>query len=415
MIRIGIVGCGRILAAHLRGYRKWRVAGVDDFEISALCARKVSDALGYVKRGGGFPQRRAVSDTPGDPLAVGEEYLSDFQHEVDVEIFTDYRKMIASGPIDAVNDFTTHGMHHLVASEAFANGKHLMSQKPLAVTMRAARRMCQEAAKAGVTFGVFENMRNKLATRHLRWAFSPEGPCGEVQMVYFGNAGTWWSPDRIVAETPWRHKLVEGGGSSLDLGVHLFDMIRYVGGEVKEVTARTVIVEPVRYTRGECSEILEQVRCDADDSYYASFLTEAGASGSIFGSWAGHGEGTLVGEGPVWYGTKGRVTGDRVKLDGQEGQSLAALYARDASKERKERDSPRGMTDDFALAQGDWLDAIRRGGQPETSGEEGLRDLACAYALVESAKAGRAVRVEEVLSGELEDYQEVINAHFRIG
>ena len=125
MIRIGVVGCGRILAAHLRGYRRLREAGVDDFEITALCARKEADALGYVKRNGGFPQRKAVSDTPGDPLAVGEEYLSDFQPGVDVEIFTDYRKMIASGPVDAVNDFTTHGMHHLVAAEAFAHGKHL--------------------------------------------------------------------------------------------------------------------------------------------------------------------------------------------------------------------------------------------------------------------------------------------------
>jgi len=305
-------------------------------------------------------------------------------------------------------------MHHLVGAEAFAHGKHLLSQKPLAVTIKAARRMCELAEEAGVSFGVFENMRNKLATRHLRWAFGEGRPCGEVQMVYFGNVGTWWAPVRIVAETPWRHKLVEGGGISLDLGVHLFDMIRYVGGEVRNVTARTAVVEPVRYTRGEGGEILDQVECDADDSYYASFETEAGASGSLFGSWAGHGTGTLVGEGPVWYGTKGRVTGDTVHLDGEEGQSLEALYARDASAEQKEKDSPLGMTDDFALSQGDWLDAIRSGGQPETSGGEGLKDLACAFALVESAVAGRTVDVEEVLSGVLCEYQKPIDAHFGI-
>ena len=100
---------------------------------------------------------------------------------------------------------------------------------------------------------------------------------------YFGNAGTWWSPDQIVAETPWRHKLVEGGGIALDLGVHLFDMIRYVGGEVKDVSARTAVVEPVRYTRGEDGGVLDQVECDADDSYYASF--ENGGRGEWFGLW----------------------------------------------------------------------------------------------------------------------------------
>ena len=104
MIRIGIVGCGRILAAHLEGYRILREAGVDGFAITALCARRADDALGYVKRGEGPPQRRAVSAIPGDPLAVGDQYLSDFQPGTRVEVFTDYREMIASGRVDAVTD-----------------------------------------------------------------------------------------------------------------------------------------------------------------------------------------------------------------------------------------------------------------------------------------------------------------------
>ena len=44
MIRIGIVGCGRILAAHIEGYKILREAGVDNFEITALCSRKAGDA-----------------------------------------------------------------------------------------------------------------------------------------------------------------------------------------------------------------------------------------------------------------------------------------------------------------------------------------------------------------------------------
>lgn len=412
MIRIGIIGCGRILAAHLEGYRILREAGVDNFEITALCSRKAEDAQGYVKRGEGPPQRKPVSDIPGDPLAVGDQYLSDFQPDTEVEVFTDYRDLIASDRVDAINDFTIHSLHHQIAELAFAAGKHVLSQKPLAVTMEGARRMCEQAEAAGVTFGVFENLRFDQGVRHQHWAFSDDGPAGEIQIAVMGNIGTWWAPDLIVAETPWRHELVQGGGMALDLGPHFFDMIRYIGGgEIVSVTAQTQVVEPTRYLLRH-GERVDPVSCDADDTFYAHFELESGAAGTMFGSWGGHGTNTVLGDGPVFYGSKGRVTGDRIQLDGQEEQSLASLYEANASAEMKERHFPLGLTNDFALSQLDWIRAIEDGAQPECSGAEGLRDLACAYAVVESDLAGREVSVAEVESGELREYQKPIDAKF---
>jgi len=412
MIRIGIIGCGRILAAHLEGYRILREAGVDNFEITALCSRKAEDAQSYVKRGEGPPQRKPVSDIPGDPLAVGDQYLSDFQPDTEVEVFTDYRDLIASDRVDAINDFTIHSLHHQIAELAFAAGKHVLSQKPLAVTMEGARRMCEQAEAAGVTFGVFENLRFDQGVRHQHWAFSDDGLAGEIQIAVMGNIGTWWAPDLIVAETPWRHELVQGGGMALDLGPHFFDMIRYIGGgEIVSVTAQTQVVEPTRYLLRD-GERVDPVSCDADDTFYAHFELESGAAGTMFGSWSGHGANTVIGDGPVFYGSKGRVTGDRIQLDGQEEQSLASLYEANASAEMKERHFPLGLTNDFALSQLDWIRAIEGGAQPECSGAEGLRDLACAYAVVESDLAGREVSVAEVESGKLREYQKPIDAKF---
>lgn len=412
MIRIGIVGCGRILAAHLEGYRLLREAGVEEFEITALCARKAEDALSYVRRGEGPPQRRAVSAIPGDPLAVADQYLSDFQPDTEVEVFTDYREMIASGRIDAVNDFSIHSLHHQVAEVAFAQGKHLLSQKPLAVSMEGARRMCEGAEKAGVTFGVFENLRFVPWVRHQHWAFSPEGPAGQLQMAVMGNIGTWWAPDLVVAETPWRHSRVEGGGMALDLGPHFFDLIRYISGsEVETVSASTQVVEPTRWILREGRKV-DPVTCDADDTFHAHFRLASGAAGSMFASWGGHGGNTVVGEGTVLYGSQGKVTGDTLQLDGIEPQSLSALYRDKASVELQERHFPLGLTNDFALAQLDWLRAVERGGQPECSGAEGLRDLACAYALVESNLAGREVTLAEIESGTLRSYQIPIDQRF---
>ncbi len=51
----------------------------------------------------------------GDPLAAPHTYLSDFQDDVEVGVYTDYREMIADDVVDAVNDFTTLALHHEIA------------------------------------------------------------------------------------------------------------------------------------------------------------------------------------------------------------------------------------------------------------------------------------------------------------
>lgn len=411
MIRIGIVGCGRILAAHLRGYRLLYEAGYRDFQITALCSRKLDDARMYVRRGEGPPQRPAVSNLAGDPLAIGDEYLSDFQPEVEVATYADYREMIASGRIDAVNDFSTHALHHQIAAVAFEHGKHLMSQKPLAITVAAARRMCEEAERRRLTFGVFENFRYAPATRHLRWAFD-SGLAGKLQMFLLGYAGVWWAPNLIVADTPWRHMKSEAGGISLDLGVHFFDQLRYVAGEIKSVSAQAAVLEPVRYTRdGEGRAIREQA-CDADDTFTTHLETEAGALGSMFASWAGHGGSTRVEQGSVYLGSKGRISAGEFTPDGFLSEGLADLYRASAPVAVREAHFPRGIDDSFALAQLDWLQAVAAGRQPETSGREGLMDLATAFSLLESSAAGRPVAPADVAEGRIRAFQRSLDVQY---
>lgn len=420
MIRIGIVGCGRILAAHLRGYQLMRAAGIDDFRITALCARKAEDARSYVQRGEGPPQRPPVGTGPNDPLAVGDLYLSDFQENVDdVEVFTNYREMIQAGPIDAVNDFTPHALHHQVADVAFAADKHLLTQKPLAVSVAAARQMCRQAEARDLVLGVFENARNRADTRQLGWLF-PHGCCGGLQMILMTNVGNWWGPDRIVADTPWRHRRAEGGGLSLDIGVHLFNHVRYVAGEIDTISARATILEPIRFARDASGHVIDQVACDADDTVIASFTTKTGVQGSLTASWGGHGAPSLVatppsagtGRGIVYHGTAGSVHGDAVTTDSGATHSLATLYATECPAAVREAHFPSGLTDPFALNQTDWLAAIRARREPETSGREGLRDLAAAFAVLESSLAERTVTVDEVASGELRDYQRPLDQQF---
>jgi predicted dehydrogenase len=413
-INIGIVGCGRILPAHLRGYRLLREKGIDTFRITALVSRTRADAEMFRKRGEGPPPRPPVSQNPDDPLSAPHIYVSDFQDDVEARVFDSVEEMLEKGDVDAVDIPASVAVHHTIALQCLAAGKHCLVQKPFAITVRAAQRMVEAARARNLRLGVVENVRYAESTRIARWLIDA-GYLGEIQMAMFPSIGTEWSPNKIVAQTPWRHrKLQAGAGASLDIGVHLFHRLRYLVSEVEEVSAMTAIFEPERYTFDAQGNIIARVRPDVDDAFFATFRFTTGALGQMSFTWAGHGEPTRLAEGMVLYGTKGCLKGDRLVLDNGEVLSARALFESEAPATVKERFFPLGLRDAFALGFLDFLRGIEEGRDPETSGVEGTRDLATSYAIVESALAGRPVRVEDVLSGRVEAYQAEINAHYNL-
>ncbi len=445
MIRIGIVGCGRILNAHLQGYLALRRAGVDSFRITALATRNRDDALMFATRGQG-PTPRAPTTPPssGDPLGAPHTYLSDFQPDVQPKIYTDYRQMLEEDAVDAVNDFTSLSMHHRVGLDSLAAGKHLLTQKPLAVSVKAGRALVSQAARRGLVMGVVEVVRYDRFNRALHWAVGT-GLIGEPQLAVVGSLGGLWSPDRIVAGTPWRHqKLLGGGGATIDLGVHFFHQLRYVLGEVAWVNATTRTLEPVRTERDAGGAVIRSIRSEVDDTYLATVGFENRAIAQMLWSWGCHGEPLKIPGTPAFYGSKGAIRGTRLLRDGEPASDLVSRFEESLTPAGREKLYPLGLTDLFAIQQLDWLRAIEeksaraadragpdrggpdragpdragpdRGGPdprgPETSGEECLRDLACAFAMVESSAVGRQVTLHQVLSGAVNGYQAEIDKHY---
>ena len=417
MIRIGIVGCGRILNAHLQGYLKLRQLGIDNFRITALCARNPQDALMFRQRGEGPTPRPPVLDpATGDPLAAPHTYISDLHNDVEVGVYEDYRDLIASGTVDAINDLTTLALHHQVGLAAFEAGLHLLTQKPLAISVRAAKAMVERAKARGLSFGVFENVRQARGVRAMAWAVQA-GLIGEPLVAVSGGLGGFWSPDKVVAQTPWRHqKLLGGGGGTIDIGVHQMHWMRYIIGEIQSVSATVKTLTPTRVLRDAQGQVIETVKADVDDTYMATLGFERGTLGQLWHSWALGSDSVHIEGGPAIVGTKGAIRNNQIwtEVNGKV-ESKAPLmdtFERDLSAEQREQFFPLDLDDAYAIQNLDWLRAIEQGHDPETSGEEGLRDLACAFAMLESSALGRTVTQQEVLDGAVDTYQRDIDAHY---
>lgn len=408
MLRLGIVGTARILPSHLRGLKRLLDAGLCDVRVTALVGRTMEGALSFRRRGEGPPPRAPVMEGD-DPLAAPHMYVSDVHADVLPECFTEVDAMLERGNVDAVMLLTPVGLHHAQALRCMEAGLHVFVEKPLAVSVRAGWRVVREAERRGLTLGVAEGMRYERGGRLQRWAVE-SGLLGRVEMMLMGGVGGPWSPDRIAAKTPWRHRKLEAGaGPALDLGVHQFAHVRYVGGEVDEVTAVTARLAAERCDRDADGTVLQRVTPDVEDTYHALFRLQAGGIGHLAFSWATHGEATWWPDQPVWYGERGVLKGLRFVADDGTTVDLAREAPQRVPAATYEAWFPAGITDSKALQLLDFVRAVERHSQPEASGAEGLRELACAFAIPESAEARAAVRVADVLSGAVDRYQRPID------
>jgi predicted dehydrogenase len=412
-IRLGFVGCGYITGAHLRGLKILRDNGFDQFEVTALCSRNRENAERWIERGKGPAPFPPVSAFAGDPLNVRDVWVRDFQ-DTTPGVYTDHRDMLRDKAVDAIVVLTAVSAHYSVASDALDNGVHSFLEKPFAITARAALRLIEKAAANKLALGVAENLRYGEGTRASGWAIHT-GLLGHVQRVVSRGIGNVWSPDHIVAKTAWRHlKHEAGGGGTMDIGAHLFDALRYQCGEIEQVSALARTFEPVRYTRDDSGKVIDRVDCTADDTFFALLQFASGAIGNTVFSWAGHGEHTGFEGGSAIYGQQGCIKAGRLIRDGQQPTEVAQLFRAQAGMDKLDRFFPRGIKDSFALELCEFITAIEQGRQPETSGIEGLKDIAPGLAILESSTLGRPVQLIDVESGRVEAYQKEINDYWNI-
>lgn len=403
-IAIGLVGCGGMGHRHLRGYDALRRVGAQRFTLAAVC----------------------------DPRREAAEHAADLVAELfgsRPKVFTSSDELIVSGAIEAIDLVTEPSIHHLIAVPALSAGIHVLSEKPLGVTVRACREMVDAAAASGAILATAENYRRDGPNRLAR-AVIESGMLGDIHVMIETNIGG----DPTVIISPWRH-LRDKGSIALDMGVHYTDIFAYFLGELDRACGLAFIAEPGRALSPEMvlgDEIEELspgvMRATGDDSLVGIYETAGRALIQL----------TYLPSGPgrKWiqrslHGSNGSMsvpfdrTGGAVvvelgtrKLSGAELRAelgafrLQGVAADLFGPEGTEYELPFPDVDaaTIAIELDDFVGALIEGRSPELDGLGGLLAVAGVWAVAESRASGGFVQISDVADGKISAVQDPIDA-----
>jgi predicted dehydrogenase len=213
------------------------------------------------------------------------------------EATADLAGTLARDDIDLVDIATPNDSHHDLAMAALKAGKHVLCEKPLAMTLEQAKAMAAEAKKKKARVGLWHNYRRAPAVK-LAQRMIDRGDLGEIRQVRAVYLQDWLADAKVPAS--WRtDKKLCGSGAHGDLNAHLIDLTRALTGlEFQEVCA----VQQT-FTKQRPAGDGKTAKVDVDDAFCFLAKFRNGAIGSY--------EATRV--------APGRKNHNRVELSGTKG------------------------------------------------------------------------------------------------
>ncbi|MBN6710428.1 inositol 2-dehydrogenase [Canicola haemoglobinophilus] len=203
MIKVGIIGAGRIGRVHSESITKY----VKGAEIKAISDVRVTEELKEWAKGMGIPN-----------------------------VYEDYKLILQDPEIDAVLVCSSTNTHAPISIEAAQAGKHIFCEKPIDADVGRIQQVLAEVEKAGVKFQVGFNRRFDHNFKAIKDAVV-NGDIGEPHVIRVTSRDPDAPPIEYVKVS---------GGMFFDMTIHDFDMVRYLSGsEVTEVyAAGGVLVNP---------------------------------------------------------------------------------------------------------------------------------------------------------------------------
>jgi UDP-N-acetyl-2-amino-2-deoxyglucuronate dehydrogenase len=333
--KIALVGCGRISKNHFEAIDK-------------------IDGLDLV----------AVSDTDAERAKVAGSQWN-------VPHFASYDKMLAESKADVVTIATPSGLHAEQGIAAAKAGKHVVMEKPMAITLTGADALVQACDKAGVQLFVVKQNRLNPPVQLLKRAVDRN----RFGRIYMANCTVHWArPQEYYDQAPWRGTWEFDGGAFMNQASHYVDLVQWLMGPVESVMAKTATLAR---------------RIETEDSGIAILKFRSGALGTIEVTMLAYprnleGSITILGE-------KGSAKVGGTAVNKVEHWEFAD-YDDDDKLVAGTNTNPPNV---YGLGhQGYYrnvLAVLRGEAKPDTDGRAGRKSLELILGIYESAKTGREV------------------------
>jgi UDP-N-acetyl-2-amino-2-deoxyglucuronate dehydrogenase len=334
-VRLALVGCGRISQTHFDAIRN-----VDGLDLVAVC-----DSVDQRAR------------------EAGEQNA--------VPWFTSYAKMLADVPCDAVAICTPSGLHPQHGILAARAGKHVICEKPMAITLAAADELVHACDESGVHLFVIKQNRLNPSVQLVKRALDK----GRFGRLYVANTTVRWTrPQEYYDQAPWRGTWEFDGGAFMNQASHYVDLIQWLAGPVESVIAKTATLAR---------------RIETEDTGVAVLRFRSGALGVIevtMLTFPKNLEGSLT-----LLGEKGTV-----RIGGTAVNRIEHWAFADADPDDElVSQSATNPTSVYGFGHAGYyrnvLAVLRGEAAPETDGRAGRKSLELILGIYESAKSGRDV------------------------
>ena len=312
------------------------------------------------------PAIRDAGHTAVAVLSSSSERAQDYANRNGLDFGTsDLDVLLGRDDIDAVYVSTTNELHHRQVLAAVAAGKHVLCEKPLAMTMADAWEMVDAAERAGVVLATNHHLPAAGTHRRIRELVA-DGAVGDVVAVRVFHAVSL--PERLQG---WRLTSPErGAGVTLDITCHDAAAVNAILGlEATEAAA-------VAARQGPWESAVEDAVVSAI-RYGTDTLVQTHDAFTV----------PFAGTGLEVHGTRGSIVARDVMTQDPVGQVLL----RDADGEREVEVTDR--RDLYVVTLQAFADAVSGNGSAIVDGVAGARALAVALAVQEAATSGRTASV----------------------